>query len=188
MSLPAQEVAATSQKPHTYQDYCNLPEGSPYQLIGGELVLTPAPGTYHQVVSMKLELQMASFVLNHDLGLVLDAPIDVYLGETETYQPDLVFISRERMSIIEPARINGAPDLVVEILSPATAYYDLRKKYKTYEKCGVKEYWVVDPGEKSVQVFNLKEGKFTLDQEAEGGGEISSRVIQGLRISLPSIF
>lgn len=188
MSIPAQEVAATSQKPHTYQDYCSLPEGSPYQLIGGELVLTPAPGTYHQVVSMKLELQMASFVLNHDLGLVLYAPVDVYLGETETYQPDVVFISRERMPIIEPARINGAPDLVVEILSPATAYYDLRKKYKTYEKCGVKEYWVVDPEEKSVQLFTLVGGKFTLDQEAEGEGEIASRVIQGLRISLPSIF
>lgn len=65
--------------------------------------------------------------------------LDVYLEETETYQPDLVFISRERMHIVEPARINGAPDLVVEILSPASAYYDLRKKYKTYER------WVI-PG------------------------------------------
>lgn len=188
MSVALQEIAAGSHKVHTYEDYCRLPEGAPYQLIGGELVLTPSPGTYHQVVSMKLELQMAKFVLDQGLGLVLDAPVDVYLGETETYQPDLVFISRERLSIVEAARINGAPDLVVEILSPATAYYDLRKKYKTYERCGVREYWVVDPEDKSIQVFVLKDGKFVLAQQVEGEGEVSSTVITGFRVSAQSIF
>ncbi|WP_279233425.1 Uma2 family endonuclease [Desulfofundulus thermobenzoicus] len=92
------------------------------------------------------------------------------------------------MNIIEPRRINGAPDLVVEILSPATAYYDLRKKFKVYERCGVKEYWIVDPEEKSVQVFLLKEGRFVLDQEAERTGEIPSRVLSGFAICLESIF
>lgn len=182
------EIAAGSGKTYTYEDYAKLPAGAPYQLIGGELVLTPAPSTYHQVVSMKLELQMAGFVLERNLGLVLDAPVDVHLGETETYQPDLIFISRERMDIIEPVLINGAPDLVVEILSPATAYYDLRKKYRVYERCGVREYWVVDPEEKSVEVFALRDGKFALAQKAEGTGEISSGVIHGFTVSLESIF
>ncbi|MDK2887512.1 MAG: hypothetical protein PWP72_390 [Thermoanaerobacter sp.] len=182
------EIAAAGEKKHTYTDYCKLPEGAPYQLIGGEFVLTPAPSTYHQIISMKLEFQIVTFVTRQNLGLVLHAPIDVYLGETETYQPDIIFIARERMNIIEPQRINGAPDLVVEILSPTTAYYDLRKKFKVYERCGVKEYWIVDPEEKSIQVFLLKEGRFVLDQEAEQTGEISSRVLSGLTIRLESIF
>ncbi|MBC7347003.1 MAG: Uma2 family endonuclease [Clostridia bacterium] len=188
MSLPIHELAATGKKTYTYKDYAALPEGAPYQLIEGELVLTPAPGTYHQVVSMKLELKMAGYVLERNLGLVLDAPVDVYLGETETYQPDLIFISRERLAIVEPARINGAPDLVVEILSPATAYYDLRKKFRVYERCGVREYWVVDPEEKAVEVYALKEGKFELAQRAEGSGQVFSGVIEGFAVSLESIF
>lgn len=188
MSLPGQELAATGKKTYTYKDYAALPEGAPYQLIGGELVLTPVPGTYHQVVSMKLGLKMAGYVLERNLGLVLDAPVDVYLGETETYQPDLIFISRERLPIVEPARINGAPDLVVEILSPATAYYDLRRKFRVYERCGVREYWVVDPEEKAVEVYALKEGKFELAQRAEGAGQVSSGVIEGFTVSVESIF
>jgi len=182
------EAAAAGGKTYTYADYCKLPEGTPYQLIGGELVLTPAPSTYHQIISMKLEFQMVAFVTRQNLGIVLHAPVNVYLGETETYQPDIIFIARERMKIIEPQRINGAPDLVVEILSPATAYYDLRKKFKVYERCGVREYWIVDPEEKSVQVFVPRDGKFVLDQEAEGTGEVSSRVLPGFTVRLESIF
>ncbi|MCL6559330.1 MAG: Uma2 family endonuclease [Firmicutes bacterium] len=193
MNLPFLEIGSEqaeekSRKFYTYEDYRKLPEGAPYQLIGGELVLTPAPGTYHQIISMKLEFQMVDFVSKNGLGIVLYAPIDVYLEETETYQPDIIFIAQERMGIIEPARVNGAPDLVVEILSPATAYYDLRKKYKVYEKSGVKEYWIVDPEEKSVQVFLLKEGKFALDQEAAIQDTVTSRIIEGLTVSLESIF
>jgi Uma2 family endonuclease len=176
------------KKVFTYEDYRQLPEGAPYQLIGGELVMTPAPGTYHQIVSMKLELQLAGFVLERGLGIVLDAPVDVYLGETETYQPDLLFISQERMEIIEPERVNGAPDLVVEVLSPSTAYYDLRKKFKVYERSGVREYWIVDPQEKLVQVFVLRDRKFVLDQEVEGKGMVYSRVIEGFAVSIESIF
>ncbi|MEW6572047.1 MAG: Uma2 family endonuclease [Bacillota bacterium] len=188
MSLQLQETASTTDKPCTYEDYRKLPEGAPYQLIGGELVLTPAPGTYHQIISMKLGFQMVDFVSKNGLGIVLYAPIDVYLEETETYQPDIIFIAQERMEIIEPARVNGAPDLVVEILSPTTAYYDLRKKYKIYEKSGVKEYWIVDPEEKSVQVFVLKEGKFALDQDVAGQGAVSSRIIEGFTVPLETIF
>ncbi|MEW6171990.1 MAG: Uma2 family endonuclease [Bacillota bacterium] len=188
MNLSLQEIASTAEKTYTYEDYRKLPEGAPYQLVGGELVLTPAPGTYHQIISFNLGLAMGNIVVSKRLGRILFAPIDVYLEETETYQPDIIFIARERMEIIEPARINGAPDLVAEILSPTTAYYDLRKKYKVYEKCGVSEYWIVDPEEKSVQIFLLKEGKFALDQEAATQGTVTSRVIEGFTISLETIF
>jgi Uma2 family endonuclease len=187
VNLPLQETAA-GEKAYTYEDYRRLPEGAPYQLVGGELVLTPAPSTYHQIIAFNLGLALGNFVMTRQLGRVLFAPIDVYLAETETYQPDIIFISRERMDIMEPERINGAPDLVVEILSPATAYYDLRKKFKVYERCGVKEYWIVDPGERTVQVFVFKEGRFVLDQEVEGTGEVASRLLAGFTVTLESIF
>ncbi|MBE3586901.1 Uma2 family endonuclease [Desulfofundulus thermocisternus] len=187
MSVVPGELAAGRQR-YTYEDYCRLPEGSPYQLIGGELVMTPSPTPYHQMVSMKLELKMAGYVLEKGLGVVLYAPVDVYLEETETYQPDIIYISNERLSIIEEKRINGAPDLVVEILSPGTGYYDLRTKYKVYEKSGVREYWIVDPHDKSVQVFCLKGGKYALDQEVEQQGEVQSRIIPGFAVEVESIF
>ncbi|MQL51169.1 Uma2 family endonuclease [Desulfofundulus thermobenzoicus] len=187
MSIVLDEPAAGRQR-YTYEDYCRLPEGSPYQLIGGELVMTPSPTPYHQMVSMKLVFKMAGFVLEKGLGIVLYAPVDVYLEETETYQPDIIFISNERLSIIEEKRINGAPDLVVEILSPGTGYYDLRSKYKVYEKSGVREYWIVDPHSKSVQVFCLQGRKFVLDREVEQQGTVQSHVIAGLTVQVESIF
>lgn len=187
MSVILAELAAGRER-YTYKDYCRLPEGSPYQLIGGELVMTPSPTPYHQMVSMKLVVQMAGLVLEKALGIVLHAPVDVYLAETETYQPDILFIAHERLAIIEETRINGAPDLVVEILSPSTGYYDLRSKFKVYEKCGVREYWIVDPQNKSVQVFCLREGKFALDQEVEQQGMVKSRVIAGLEVQVESLF
>ncbi len=150
--------------------------------------MTPAPSTYHQIISMKLEVKLANFVMERDLGLVLDAPLDVYFEESETYQPDLVFIARERLSIIEPDKINGAPDMVVEILSPATAYYDLRRKFKIYEKHGVREYWVIDPEEQSVEIFALQDGRFTLEQKAEKQGTVSSKVVEGFTLPVENIF
>ena len=188
MSLALEELAFTRDRVYTYDDYRQLPEGAPYQLIGGELVLTPAPTSYHQIISGRLEFKMMDHVTADNLGIVLYAPIDVYLEKTETYQPDIVFVTQERLGIIKPEKIEGAPDLVVEILSPSTAYYDLRKKYRSYEKHGVREYWIVDPEEKSIQVFTLDKGKFKLDQEAAQEGSVCSRVIAGLTIDVADVF
>jgi Uma2 family endonuclease len=179
---------ACGREHYTYADYCRLPEGAPYQLIGGELVMTPSPTPYHQIVLANLWRKMDGFVYGSGMGKILCAPLDVYLTETDTYQPDLIFIARDRLNIIEKARVNGAPDLVVEILSPGTAYYDLRKKYKVYEAQGVREYWIVDPEDKSVQVFVAREGKFVLDQEVQGSGEVKSHVLTGFSIDVQTIF
>jgi Uma2 family endonuclease len=126
--------------------------------------------------------------MEKDLGIVLNVPIDVYFEETETYQPDIIFVSRERLDIIEKERVKGAPDLVVEILSPATAYYDLRKKFKTYERHGVREYWIVDPEGKSISMYENQEGKFVLTQEAEGKGRIESKVLSGFELEVETIW
>ncbi|MBA7621226.1 hypothetical protein ES703_28584 [subsurface metagenome] len=185
-------MLSTGKKTHTYKDYKNLPEGAPYQLISGELIMTPAPNTYHQRISKKLEWEL--FKLEEKgLGEVLYSPLDVYFSETETYQPDLVFIIKERLNIIGEQKIEGAPDVIIEILSPATAYYDLKAKMHVYEKSGVKEYWVVDPMEKSIEIYENKDGTFLLFDKAflekiKEKDSVSSRLFSSLKISLEAIF
>ncbi|HAU31961.1 MAG: hypothetical protein XD78_0052 [Desulfotomaculum sp. 46_296] len=188
MSLPIREIEIPPKEVYTYADYALLPEGAPYQLIGGKLVMTPAPTTYHQIISMRLEGKVFNFINGKNLGVVLFAPIDVYFGEKETYQPDIIFIAQDRFHIIEPARINGAPDLVVEILSPSTGYYDLKKKARTYARHGVKEYWIADPEDRSIEVYKGQEEKFVLDQQVEEKGRVKSLILNGLEVEVRDIF
>ena len=180
MSLPA-------KKPLTYTDYAALPEGEPYQLIGGTLVLNPAPTPYHQRISRNLGILWQEFLRENSLGEVLFSPIDVYFSDTEVYQPDLIVVLKDRLDIIGEQKIEAPPDLVAEILSPSTGYYDLKHKKQVYERSGVKEYWVVDPMEKSVEIFALVDGAYrSLGLLREGVA--ASRLIAGLRVDLEKIF
>lgn len=173
---------------YTYEDYSRLPEGAPYQLIGGQLIMTPHPTPYHQEISMKLAFTLRNFVQKNSLGHVYFAPLDVYLGDKDVYQPDIIFIRKEREAIIGEINIEGPPDIVVEILSPTTAYYDLRKKFKVYEQCSVSEYWIIDPQLKKVEVYENKNIKFQIYSEAETERNISSKILEGFTISLADIF
>jgi Uma2 family endonuclease len=182
----ARAVEIPQKAVYTYEDYARLPEGAPYQLIGGKLIMTPAPSIHHQDIAKKLLVRLFSLE-EKGLGKVFHAPIDVYFEETETYQPDLIFIAKDRLHLVEKERIKGAPDLVVEILSPSTAYYDLRKKFKIYEKHGVREYWVVDPEAKSLTRYENKEGRLVLAEEVEERGRVRSNVIPGFELDAESL-
>ena len=174
---------------YTYEDYAKLPEMAPYQLIGGKLIYTPSRTPYHQEVSQNLMLKIRQFaVIDNKLGKVLPGPIDLYFEETETFIPDIIFISRERNHIIGEEKTEGAPDIVFEVLSPSTAYYDLRPKKDVYAKHGVKEYWIVDPMEKSVEVHEEENGDYLLKSKVTNSGSITSDVLQGLTIDLENIF
>lgn len=188
MSLPASKIEIPQKEVYTHADYALLPEGASYQLIGGKLIMTPAPTTYHQGISMRLELKLATFVIEKDLGMVYYAPVDVYLEETENYQPDIIYISKDRLHIIEPAMVKGAPDLIIEILSPSTAYYDLREKFKVYARHGVKEYWIVDPHEQSIEVYRGEEGEFKQIQRVEKEGKVQSVVLRCFEVEIKDIF
>lgn len=177
-----------SKRQYTYEDYARLPEGAPYQLIGGELIMTPSPVPYHQIISRKIEFELVKFVDDRRLGEVIDAPMDVYLSETETYQPDIIFISNERLNIIGEKKIEGAPDLVIEILSESTAYYDLRHKKRVYERTGVKEYWIVDPMEKSIEVYENVNGEFKIYSQAIEKGKVNSKLLEGFGVELEKVF
>jgi Uma2 family endonuclease len=173
----------------TYKDYAALAEGSPCQLIGGNLIMTPSPMPSHQRVAKKLGFLLYRFVEKEEnLGEVFLAPLDVYLDETEVYQPDIIFISKDRSNIIGEKKIEGPPDLVMEVLSPATAYYDLRYKKKMYAKHGVKEYWIVDPLERSIEVFENQSGVFVLSGRLENQGEIASRLLPNWKVRWEEVF
>ncbi len=176
------------EKVHTIKDYRLLPEGAPYQLIEGELIMTPAPSPKHQIISGNLFKSTSKFVDEKGIGIVLYSPIDVYLGEDNAYQPDIVFISKERKEIVKEDGIYGAPDLVVEILSPSTAYYDMRKKFRIYEKHSVKEYWIVDPEMRSIEIYDNEKGHFVLKSKEEGSGEVEPFILKGLRLKLNDVF
>jgi Uma2 family endonuclease len=114
--------------------------------------------------------------------------LDVLLSDGDVYQPDIIFISSDRLEIIGKKKIEGSPDIVIEILSSGTAYFDLRIKYRAYEEYGVREYWIVDPELKKIEVYENQNEKFKIYSEAEEKGNVSSKVLDKLSISLDEIF
>ena len=174
----------------TYRDYRNLPESERerFELLGGELVMVPAPVPYHQIVSRNLEQQLWDFVRRRQLGELLAAPCDVVLTEDVVVQPDLFFISKQRTRIIGDEGVHGAPDLVVEILSPSTAERDRTFKRTLYAKYGVREYWLVDPDSQTIEVFILGARGYRQAGLYEADEKLKSPLLPGLEISLEEVF
>ena len=172
---------------YTYADYAQLPEGAPYELIRGELVMSPSPTPFHQIIQSNLHFALARFVRTERLGQVLTAPMDVRLSEEDTVQPDLIFIAAERSHIIGEQAIDGAPDLIVEILSPSTAYRDLTTKKRLYEEHGVNEYWIVDPEQRTVEVFEHTGDRFMQHARVVEMGTAASKHLDGFSIDLTDL-
>ncbi len=180
--------AAVVKRKYTYQDYLQTPDDQRYELIEGELFMTPAPKIWHQRISGKLEYKLRSYVMENELGEVLDAPCDVYLDEETVVQPDILFISRDRLGIIGEDNVQGAPDLVVEILSESSAYRDAFQKKMLYARFGVKEYWIVAPKEKMVDLYLLKNKEYALVGTFVGDAMIESQALPGFRVLLKELF
>ena len=179
----------TQRKIFTYQDYLDLPEdGKRYEVINGDLIMVPGPNTDHQDVSGNLEFELRMVVKKHPIGKVFDAPYDVVLNENNVFQPDIIFVSNENSKIITEKNITGAPDLIIEILSPQTGYYDLTEKKEIYAEFGVKEYWIVDPKKKWIETHINDNNKFKLKQRSEKQGTLKSTLLEGFQIELSEIF
>ncbi len=179
----------TKKGKYTYQDYLKLPEdGKRHEILNGELIMTPAPTPLHQLTSGAIYKLLSNYVEQHHLGYVLYAPCDVVLDEFHVVQPDILYISKANKKIISDNNINGVPDLIIEIISPTTAYYDLVEKKDIYQRFGVREYWLVDPKRRSIQIFVLKKSKFIQDQELIKSGKIYSNVLPQLQLSIEQIF
>jgi Uma2 family endonuclease len=175
----------------TYEDYILLPEdGQRHEIINGELFVTAAPFVRHQQLVVRLTVRLGGFIEANGLGNLLVAPTDVLLSEHDIVQPDLFFISRERSDIAGAKNIQGAPDLVIEILSQGTRRLDKVLKLKAYERCGVREYWILDPYRRGIQVWERTGTGFTTKPflTADSGDVLTTALLPGLEIRLTDVF
>ena len=189
----ARERTATMAIPNpivkfTYEDYLNAPEDKRYELLDGELVMTPAPGERHQSISILLGSKLCQFVSENSLGRVYLAPFDVVLSDVDVVQPDLLFVSNERDHIITSANIQGAPDLVVEILSPSTAERDRTFKRALYANHGVNEYWMVDITAKDITILLLGERGYEVVGTYGEEEALTSPTMQGFTLNIGDLF
>lgn len=144
----------------TWRDVLAMPEdGRIYEAIGGELFVSPPPKTRHEWVSMNLVNELLPLLVHPGHGRLFTAPIGVEFPETEEgVQPDIVFVTTERLGVVKEDAIQGAPDLVIEILSPSTARRDRTVKLDLYRSQGVAEYWIVDIDAKQIETWYLATG------------------------------
>lgn len=177
------------EKRYTAQDFEKMPVGPPYyELINNRLVMEASPELPHQRASISLASRLFTFVEDHELGLLLEAPMDVELDEDNVFQPDILFISNERFDIIKEGRkIKGAPDLVIEILSSNKKYDQEEKKY-VYELHDVLEFWLVDVKKKQVEVYENVRKEFVLRQKAYPGDTIRSKILKGFEVPADYLF
>ena len=172
----------------TYQDYAALEDDNRYELLDGELILVASPNRDHQEVVMDLGFMMRTFARENDLGRVYLAPFDVLFTDTNVAQPDILFVSREREHIVTHANVQGAPDLIVEVLSPSSSTRDWRDKRELYAAHGVREYWIVDPANRIVSVLLLRDGVLEIEQTLTGDETATSTVLDGFSVRLDGVF
>jgi Uma2 family endonuclease len=173
----------------TIKDYKNLPETGPrYQLIEGYLYMAPAPNRYHQDISRNLELIIGNYLATRPIGKMYHAPFDVYLDEHDVFQPDILFVSNARAGIFTEAGAEGAPDLVVEILSPKTSRLDRENKKKMYAQHGVTELWIIDPLKFRIDVFLLQKNSRNPSAVYGRDGRIETPLLPGLSIECAEVF
>jgi Uma2 family endonuclease len=178
----------SESKHWTFNDLAQFDETERYEIYDGRLIpLAPAPSLHHQRIVGRLYLVLIGFTQPRDLGEIILSPADVILSDDNTAQPDLLFVAKENAGILKN-QVVGAPDLVVEILSPSSIRRDRHDKLEQYARFGVKEYWIVDLANRSIEVLVLERDRFTVHSIAAENGQVESRVLAGLKIDLGQVF
>jgi Uma2 family endonuclease len=173
----------------TYEDYVLLPnDRNRYEILEGELTVTPAPSTKHQTASGNLFVLLAHYIKERDLGKLFHAPIDLILESTSVLQPDLLFVSKARQHIITERAIEGAPDLVVEILSPTTSRTDRVTKAQIYARHAVPAYWIVDPDQEAIEIYLLEADGYRLAATLQGETPMFAPPFTDQKISARDVF
>jgi len=191
MSEPATdrpEVDLPEKDRYTYADYQQLPEGAPYELIHGHLLMSSSPTVEHQRLALELCCLLDEYLQIQSEGEVVPGPLDVHLADDTVVQPDVLYVSPDRADRIGEQEINGAPDLVMEVVSPSTSHRDVFDKKRLYEKHGVREYWIVDLDSETVEVHTLTDGSYTLHQRCVETGTAASALLDGFAIDLATLF
>ncbi len=172
----------------TYEDYCNLPDDERYEVIDGELIMVAAPRRVHQGTSRNISTPLDIYVKANRLGEMYYAPTDVILSDINVVQPDILFVSNSRSHILADEGIRGAPDLVIEILSPSTAQLDTVRKRELYGRFGVAEYWQVDTDDLSVVVLTLADDDYETAGVFGLGDTLVSPLLTEFRLDVDDIF
>jgi len=179
---------ATQTKLWTYEDYLKLEDDKRYEIIEGELLEMPVPSVTHQRIVKRLLKVFDEFVEKNSLGEVFVSPVDVVLSETNVIQPDLVFVSKEKSEVIRERGIFGSPDIVVEVISPSTLKRDTEDKKRVYARFGVRELWLVFPGERAVEVFSLKGKSYEVCSFGYESGKVRSCLLKDFELNLEELF
>lgn len=175
--------------PVTRHEYAMIPVGAPnYQLIEGDLVMAPSRNTPHQNIVGRLYSIILGYLDQHPIGRVFIAPLDVYLSDINVYQPDIFFVSKENASIVEEHGIEGAPDLVIEVLSKSSERFDLGPKRAIYGRTGVEEMWVIDPKKRTLALYRLTDDAATPVATYKAKQKFTSELLPGLTIDLAIVF
>ncbi|HEV7516635.1 MAG TPA: Uma2 family endonuclease [Thermoanaerobaculia bacterium] len=184
-------VRDAARRKLTYQDYVLIPEdGQRHEIVDGDHCVFPAPLTRHQRISMRLSSRLGSFAESSGFGEVFAAPTDVLLSRHDILQPDLFFVAKERAAIVTEKNVQGAPDLVVEILSDGTRRIDEGVKLARYELFGVREGWIFDPSTDRVRVYRAQGGRLqkVAELSAEARDVLTTPLLPGLEIPLLELF
>ena len=173
----------------TYEDYVELPnDGKRYEILDGELSVTPVPSIKHQIASGNLFMLVRQYLDDNQLGTILFAPVDLILESSSVLQPDLLFVAKAHRSIITDRAIEGAPDLVVEILSPTTSRIDRVTKAQIYARHQVPAYWIVDPDQETVEVYLLNVDSYRLEVTLQGEKPAPVPPFTNLKLAAKDIF
>jgi Uma2 family endonuclease len=173
----------------TYDDYCLLPnDRNRYEILDGELSVTPAPATKHQTALGNLYRFLANYVVANQLGKLFIAPTDLILAATTVVQPDLIFIGTDRLHLLTDRAIEGAPTLVIEVLSPTTHRTDRVTKAQLYAKHNVRNYWLIDPDQRTLEAYQLVIDHYDLAASARDAEVFAPSLFPGLSIQLSDLW
>ena len=172
----------------TYDDYMRLPDdGKRYEILWGELVRTPAPANFHQLVLARMTEALVKFLNGKDIGQWLPSPVDVVLADDSIVQPDLLFIRKARWRTYAKHGLHDPPDLAIEVVSESSRKRDAEDKRRLYAQYGVREYWLVDPDLKRIDVFVFDAGAIVSHGEFTSGDATSADVLPGFRVSIAAL-
>jgi Uma2 family endonuclease len=176
----------------TYEDYLRLPDdGRRYEIIQGVLYVANAPSYDHQFSVLKIATKFEVWAETQKAGVVITAPFEVHLpGIAKPVQPDILFIAKDRTPSPGTQIFEGAPDLIVEVLSPGSLRLDQHVKFGAYEQAGVREYWIVDPKTRAITVYSLPENspEYILLGQFTGNEAVQSHVLEGLSFAASGAF
>jgi Uma2 family endonuclease len=159
--MPADWVPGPRQGDWTYEMYSALPDdGRHYEVVQGVLMMSPAPEMAHQGIIQRISRYLDEQIFSTNRGLVFTGPVDVVLESQKVVQPDVLVLLENHLDRLQEKSVEGAPDLVVEVISPSSATYDRLVKHNLYEQEGIPEYWLINPKEQSIEVFVLEMGKY----------------------------